>query len=82
MKGKPHPNNRGTAKGEPAARKTTRSVPKAKSSRRRRMRKNWDEDHIEQEESQQTEKGERNRKGQPKLQQVEKVQRKNGNNQP
>ena len=36
------------------------------------MRKNRDEDHTEQEESQQTEKGERNRKGQPKLQQVEK----------
>ena len=36
------------------------------------MQKNWDEDHIEQEESQQTEKGERNRKGQPKLKQAEK----------
>ena len=46
------------------------------------MPKNRDEDHIEQEESQQTEKGERNRKGQPKLQQAEKARRKNGNNQP
>ena len=59
--GKQLPDNRGTAKEEPAAWKTTGGAAKGKSRWKRRMRKNW-EDH-QRTETQQTEKGEETGRG-------------------
>ena len=56
MQGKQHPDNLGTAKGEPTVWKTTGGVAKAKSSRRRRKLKT-------QEEVQRTERNTPDRKG-------------------
>ena len=56
LQGKQHPDNRGTAKGEPAVWKTTGGAAKAKNSQRRRKRKT-------QEEVQRTERNTPDRKG-------------------